>query len=131
MATGPAADFPGTPLSGARDLACRYAALLDLYAELEAASETVFAAIEEGVAPDVLNGHLRGKLAVAERIVRESRGIASLKQEVADAGGLWDDERELVHELEARLTLAVNRMVEQENRGRDLVMRRGMRVVRR
>jgi hypothetical protein len=98
---------------------------------MESVSEKVFRDLEEAALPQVINAHIREKMAVAEKIIRESRDITALKKTLADNGGISDEDRELVRELEDRLTRAVNHMVEQENRSRDLIIRRGVRVARR
>ncbi len=131
MSAMPGKDFLEKPSPGVKELAGRYAALLDLYREMENVSERVFLAFEETAAPNIIIERIQEKKEVAERIIRESHDIAALKQRLAETGGISREDRELVIEMEERLTGAVNRMVEREDKGRDLVMRRGVRVARR
>lgn len=131
MSVLPGRDFLERPHPGAEELACRYTVLLDLYSELETASDAVFRLIEEAASAGDVTERLKMKMTVADRILDESRQIAALKKALSEQGGLGADDRALVTELEDRLTRAVDRMVEQETRGRELVMRRGVRVARR
>ncbi|MHB9029501.1 MAG: hypothetical protein ACYC9O_12095 [Candidatus Latescibacterota bacterium] len=131
MSVMPGKSFLDQPLPGPKELACRYTVLLELYEDMENISETVYRAVEEAAPPQIITERIREKMAVADKIVRESRDIAALKKTLAENGGVSREDRELVKELEERLTRAVNRMVEQENRGREIIMRRGVRVARR
>ncbi len=109
----------------------RYTLLLELYTELAAVSDSVFAALEGGSPPHVIRERLDVKKDVADRIIRESRAIAELKRDILSGGGLADDLRVRVRHCDEELTRMVDRMVEQENRGRDLIMNRGMKISRR
>jgi hypothetical protein len=120
-----------TSLHEVEELLRKYAVLLELYSELESVSAVIFRALESGATARVIREQLEGKMQVAEKIVRESRLIAGLKKMVFEEGSCSEDDRIRVRQCEEHLTLAVNRIVEQENRGRDLVMRQGMRIERR
>ncbi len=131
MSALPRRNFLERPLPGAEELACRYTLLLDLYSEMESASDVVFQAIDSAAPAGEVAEKLQAKMAVANRILEESRGIADLKKVLSEGGGIDLEDRALVMELEERLTRAVDRMVQQENQSRDLVMRRGVKVSRR
>lgn len=131
MSAMPGRDMLESPLPGARELACRYAVLLDLYADMETLSERIYRSMETAAPPQVITGQVREKMAVAQRILLESQGIVSLKKTLGNNGGINGEDRELIKELEERLTHAVNRMVIQEDRVRDLTLRRGVKVARR
>ncbi len=115
----------------AETLLRRYTILLGLYTELAEVSESVFASLEAGSPPHVIREHLEVKREVADRIIRESKAIADLKREIFSVDGIGDDLRVRVRSCDEELTRVVDRMVEQENRGRDLIMNRGMKVSRR
>lgn len=108
-----------------------YTILLELYTELAAISDSVFASLEAGSPPHVIRERLDVKKDVADRIIRESRAIADLKREILSGGGIEDDLRVRVRQCDEELTRVVDRMVEQENRGHDLIMNRGMKISRR
>jgi hypothetical protein len=109
----------------------RYTVLLNLYSELETVSCALFAAIESGVSPQSVRESLAAKMAVADSIVRESRAIADLKRSLLEGGAFTSGSRNRVRRREADLTRAVGRVMEQENRERDLVMQRGVKIARR
>jgi hypothetical protein len=109
----------------------RYTVLLNLYSELETVSCALLAAIESGVSPQSIRESLAAKMAVADSIVRESRAIADLKRSLLEGGSFTSGSRNRVRSREADLTRAVGRIMEQENRERDLVMQRGVKIARR
>jgi len=113
------------------ELLRRYAVLLDLYTELESVSEDIFSAIESGSSPPFIRESLDLKMAVADRIVGESRAIAGMKKMLIEEGALESRDRKRVRHCEENLTRMVGRVVEQENKGRDLIMNRGIRIARR
>ena len=118
-------------LLDAEELLRRYALLLELYSELESISGTVFSAIENGSSPLHFRESLAMKMDVVDRIVHDSRVIAEMKRTLLEEGVLDRHDRVRVRRCEAKLTRAVDRVVEQENRSRDLIMRRGMKITRR
>jgi hypothetical protein len=124
-------DMFHTSRGDAEALLQRYTVLLELYTELAAVSESIFASLEGGSPPHVFREHLDVKKDVADRIVRESKAIADLKRDILSGGGLADDLRVRVRRCDEELTRMVDHMVEQENRGRDLIMNRGMKISRR
>jgi hypothetical protein len=119
------------PLLEVEELLRRYTVLLELYAELESVSGIAFTAIENGSSPLLIRENLAMKMSVAERIVRESRVIAGMKRTLLEEGALDSRDRTRVRRREGELTRAVDRIVEQENRSRDLVMQRGVKITRR
>lgn len=118
-------------LLNVEELLRKYSVLLELYSELEAISVVIFKALESGSPARIVRGNLDVKMQIAEKIVRESRLIAGMKKALFGEGACGESDRRRVRQCEERLTLAVNRVVEQENRGRDLVMRQGMKIERR
>lgn len=119
------------PLLDVEELLRRYTVLLELYAELESVSGVAFTAIENGSSPLLIRENLAMKMSVAERIVRESRVIAGMKRTLLEGGALDSCDRTRVRRREGELTRVVDRIVEQENRSRDLVMQRGVKITRR
>ena len=119
------------PFLDVEELLRRYTVLLELYAELESVSGFAFTAIEDGSSPLLIRENLAMKMSVAERIVRESRVIAGMKRTLLEEGALDSRDRTRVRRREGELTRAVDRIVEQENRSRDLVMQRGVKITRR
>jgi hypothetical protein len=119
------------PFLDVEELLRRYTVLLELYAELESVSGIAFTAIENGSSPLLIRENLAMKMSVAERIVRESRVIAGMKRTLLEEGALDSRDRTRVRRREGELTRAVDRIVEQENRSRDLVMQRGVKITRR
>jgi hypothetical protein len=122
--------FP-IPRRTAEELLRRYTVLLELYTELESVSDAVFAALENGSPPHVIRGRLEAKKDIADRIVTASREIAGLKQKIATGGGIGDDLRSRIRRCDEELTRVVNRVVAFEDRSRDLIMSRGMKISRR
>jgi hypothetical protein len=119
------------PIPGVEELLRRYAVLLELYAELESISGAIFSAIENGSPPLPIRERFAMKMDVADRIVSESRVIAEMKRTLLDEGLFEGRDRTRVRRREAELTLTVDRVVEQENRNCDLIMRRGIKITRR
>lgn len=109
----------------------RYTVLLELYTELAEVSDSVYVALEGGSPPHVVRERLEAKKEVADRIVHESKAIAELKRNILSGGILADDLRVRVRRCDEELTRMVDNMVERENRSRDLIMNRGMKVSRR
>lgn len=124
-------NFLETSFLNVEELLRKYTHLLELYSELETVSAVIFQALESGSALRIIQGNLEVKMQVAEKIVLESRLIAGMKRTLFEEADCGEDDRMKVRQCEERLTLTVNRIVEQENRGRDLVMRQGMKIERR
>ncbi len=124
-------EYLETPFLNVEKLLREYAVLLEFYSELEAVSAVVFEALASGSPARTIRGKLDVKMQVAEKIVRESRLIAGMKKTLLEEGGCNEYDRKRVRQSEEHLTLAVNRIIEQENRSRDLVMRQGMKIERR
>jgi hypothetical protein len=124
-------EYLEAPILDVEELLRKYVVLLELYSELETVSAGIFKLLESGSPVRILRGHLDVKMQVAEKIVRESRLIAGMKKTLCAEGACGEYDRRRVRQCEERLTLAVNRIVDQENRSRDLVMRQGMRIERR
>ena len=108
-----------------------YTVLLELYTELAAVSDSVFSSLEAGSPPHVIRERLDVKKAVGDRIIRESWAIADITREILSGGRIAVALRARVRPCDEELTRMVDRMVEQENRGRDLIMNRGMKISRR
>lgn len=115
----------------AEELLQRFGVLLDLYSELQSLSEIIVKALEDGLPPRVIRENLNGKMQVAEKIVAESRIIADMKKELSNERACGENDRQRIRECEDLLTQALHRIIELENRSRDLVMRQGMKIERR
>jgi hypothetical protein len=108
-----------------------YTALLELYANLEAVSLDVCSALESGSNVGELTAMLKENAVFADRIREESHTIAAMKKSLVEHNLLSESERTLVKEAEAHLYQAVNRVVEQETRNHELMMKQGVKISRR
>ena len=127
----PGSEFFPIPRRMAEELLRRYTVLLELYNELESVSDAVFTVLESGSPPHVIRERLEVKKEIADRIVTESRAIAELKRKIVTGGVLGDDLRFRIKRCDEELTRVVNRVVAFEDRSRDLIMSRGMKISRR
>lgn len=107
-------------------LAEHYRVVLGLYRELEELSQRIFDAFQDPSRAGGLTETLKAKLAVVTRIQEESRLINGLKA----ALDLSESERDTVRRAENQLTDLVKRVVEHEDRSRNLFARRGVRISR-
>lgn len=103
-----------------------YTALLELYHRLETISRGVFEAIENRSQLGTVQTRLREKMAVVENIQEQSQKIAALKETIRLSGS----DRELVKRAEEELTTVVKRVVEQEDRSRELFQKQGLKISR-
>ncbi len=109
----------------------RYDRLKGLYERLETISSDVFALIQAGSASDKLTPCLKENAEVAESISRESHEIASMKAAMAEDSSISEIERSMLRNSEKSLSAVVGRVVETENKSRDLIMKQGMKISRR
>ncbi len=114
-----------------RVLLDHYERMLSLYEMLESVSRDVFADIESGRQAAAIAARLKASAEIAEQIGSESRVIVSLKESLIARGLIDDMGRGLVRKSEERLALSLNRVVEQENRSRELIASRGVKISRR
>ncbi len=105
-----------------------YDTLLDLYKRLEALSDEVLNALSDSSRFGSIQGALKKKLTVVDAIQKTSHKIAELKKDVSNLSGT---DREKVKHAEEKLTEAVHRVVEQEDRGRDMFGKQGVKISRR
>lgn len=108
----------------------RYAELLKLYEKLEEISQEVFHVLEAGSHVGELTLRLRENAVVANQISEESQAIVSIKKTLAEKKLLTERDKSLVRESEEHLTRAVNRVVEQENKSRELMKKQGVKISR-
>jgi len=113
-------------ISDARKLVEHYTALLELYHRLETISRSVFEAIENRSQLGTVQAKLREKMAVVENIQEQSQKIAALKETIRLSRG----DREQVKRAEEELTTVVKRVVEQEDRSRELFQKQGLKISR-
>ena len=107
-----------------------YNLLLELHEKLEVVSHEVFLILQSGSSAGELAPKLKESAAVTDRIIKESRHIASMKKDLAGKNLFTASDRALVKEAEQKLTQAVNRVVEQENGYRDIIMKHGIKISR-
>jgi predicted RNA methylase len=108
-----------------------YERMLSLYEMLESVSRDVFADIESGRQAAAIAARLKASAEIAEQIGCESRIIVSLKETLAARGLIDERDRGLVRKSEERLAFTLNRVVEQENKSRELIASRGVKISRR
>ena len=107
-----------------------YTVLVGLYEKLEEISQEVFHALQSGSRVGELAIRLKENAVVAERISEESHAIADMKKALADRNLFSEKDRLRVRESEERLAQVVNRVVEQETKSRDLMMKQGVKISR-
>ena len=105
----------------------RYRVLLELYGRLEELSEDVFEALGDTVRLENIQVKLKEKMAVVEEIGRESREIAVLKEDMRFS----EKDKDRIRDVEQSLTSIVTRVIEREDRSRDILQRQGFKVSRR
>ena len=108
-----------------------YERMLSLYEMLESVSRDVFVDIESGRQAAAIAARLKASAAIAEQIGSESRVIVSLKESLVARGMIDETDRGLVRKSEERLAFTLNRVVEQEDRSRELIASRGVKISRR
>jgi len=104
-----------------------YRALLSMYERLEVLSEEVFDALRDVSRLDVVQEKLREKMKVVEDIGKVSKEIAALKTKLR----LSEPYKRSVREAEKILTDVVARVIDREDRSRELFQRYGVKVSRR
>jgi hypothetical protein len=124
-------EFLADTVLDAEELIRRYTILLELYAEMELVSHILIKAIEQSSSPVIINEKLAEKMVLADRIMKESQIIAAMKEILSERGSFTEDDRLKVRKSEQILSVSVGRIIEQENKSRDLVLRQGIKVSRR
>ena len=114
----------------AAELLKGYAVLLELYEKIEAVSFEVMRDLQDGSHVAQLSEHFKENMAVAERIKEESRTIASLKKNLVNNSLLTDEHRTRIRQAELTLSEAVNRVVEQDEKNREFMMKQGIKISR-
>ena len=124
-------DFIETSDLNVEEILRMYTVLLEFYSELETVSAVIFKELERGSPVRIIQANLEVKMLVAEKILRQSHIIAEMKKAIFEEAACGEGDRRRVRKCDELLTITVNRIIEQENRGRDLVMRQGMKIERR
>ena len=86
-----------------------------------------FEALSDSSKIGAIQAKLAEKMAIVENIQQESLKIAALKKK----NGLSEGSKTELKKMEELLTLVVSRVVEQEDRSRDLLQKQGFRISRR
>ena len=107
-----------------------YAELLELYKKMETVSCEVFHALASGSRIGQFFTHLRENMAVANRISEESQTIVSIKKSLIEKDQLTDEDRVRVREAEQLLARAVDRVVNQETKNHELMVKQGVKISR-
>ena len=110
----------------ARMLIGHYQNILELYKRLEVLSGDVFEALGDKSKLGNIQEKLRGKMAIVEDIQRESQKITALKTKLR----LSEKEKFEVRKAEELLTAVVSRVIEQEDRNRELLLKQGVKISR-
>ena len=108
----------------------RYANLQKLYEKLEAVSQEIYRTLESGSRVGELTPRLRENAEVAESISRESEAIVSLKKTLLEQNLLTERDRALLRESEQHLSQTVNRVIDEENKSRDIIVKQGVKISR-
>jgi len=108
-----------------------YNELLALYEKLEGLTSDLTVFISSGTQADTLNDNLQKNMQVAQRIQEESRKIVELKKNLLEKNIISDSERRNINAVESILSGTVNRLMEQENINREMIMKRGVKIPRR
>ena len=122
----PGAGEMADPSDDAGQLIEHYRTTVELYQRLESLSSEIFDALAGRSSLDNMKEWLREKLSIVERIQAEAGHISDLKTKLQ----LTEPERTEVLKAEEQLTSVVGRVVEQEDRSRDLLMKQGVKISR-
>ena len=114
------------PSDDAGQLIEHYRTTVELYQRLETLSSEILDALAGRATFENMKEWLREKLSIVERIQDESRHISDLKMKLQ----LTEPERTEVLKAEEQLTSVFGRVVEQEDRSRDLLMKQGVKISR-
>ncbi len=110
----------------ARMLVRHYNNLIELYKRFETLSSDIFEALRDKSRLGIIQEKLREKMTIVEDIQKESQKIADLKVKIK----LLEREKAEVRKAEEMLTVVVNRVIEQEDRSSDLLMKHGVKISR-
>jgi len=108
-----------------------YESLLGLYQELEAASCEVFRALESLQSAEYLTAKLKIKMEIVERISTKSKTITAMKKNLAGGNQLSDASRTCVRQAEHVLEETVERLIEQDEKTREIMLKQGVKISRR
>jgi len=114
-----------------QDLLDGYRTLLELYTRLEGISGEICRLLEAGSDMAGLVPMLRESAGLADRIHVESRTLASMKETLVGRNLLSETERMLVRKSERSLAETVTRVMDHENRSREIILKRGVKISRR
>jgi len=114
-----------------QDLLRRYETLLELYTRLGDISGEICRLLEAGSDTTALVPMLRESAGLADRIHGESMTLASMKEALVGRDLLSETERILVRKSERSLAETVSRVMEHENRSREIILKRGVKISRR
>ncbi|MFC1528640.1 hypothetical protein ACFL5B_01895 [Candidatus Latescibacterota bacterium] len=107
-----------------------YDILLELYTKMEGLSQKVSRSFESGSRIGEIMPLLKENAAIADHIRKESETISSMKKSFSDGNLLTEKDRSLIREAEQNLTLAVNRVIEQETKSSDIAKGQGVKISR-
>jgi len=108
-----------------------YERLRALYERLAVITGEVFSLIQAGSGTAELSPKLKENAEVAESISKESHEIAAMKQAIADGSAISAIERGMLKNSEQSLSDVVGRVMDMENKSRELIMKQGMKINRR
>ena len=110
----------------ARMLIRHYNNLIELYKRFEILSSDILDALGDSSRLGIIQEKLREKMTIVEDIQKESQKIANLKVKIKFS----EKEKTEVRKVEDMLTAVVNRVVEQEDRSRDILLKQGLKISR-
>jgi hypothetical protein len=113
------------------ELIRHYTILQELYAEVEKVSQELIKAIKDSSPTLIIRKKLTEKMDLADRITKEAKIISAMKKILLERENFSEDDRLKVRKSEQLLTVAVGRIVEQENKCREIVMQVGIKVSKR
>ena len=112
--------------SEVRALLMHYNRLLELHSHLEPISKEVCEAMGDLSQFDTVQTKLKEKMAIVESIQKESQEITAKKKKLK----LSDPEKAEIRKAEEKLTIVVERIIEQENRSCELLQKQGVKILR-
>jgi hypothetical protein len=113
------------------ELIRHYTILQELCAEVEKVSQELIKTIKESSPSLIIRKKLTEKMDLADRITKEAKIISAMKKILLERENFSEDDRLKVRKSEQLLTVAVGRIVEQENKCREIVMQVGIKVSKR
>jgi hypothetical protein len=108
-----------------------YKKLLFLYERMEELTSDISAFLSQGSNAFNLTENLKVNMQVAEQIQGESKKIVEMKKNLLENDMITEIERKSIHEIESVLAGTVNRLIEQESKNREMMMKSGIKISRR